>query len=287
MLLRLIPFIASLALFSVSNLAISQMIVGHRGASWDAPENTLAAFHLAWEQEADGVEGDFYLTRDSKIVCFHDRTTKRTTGVDLRVEDATLAELRKLDAGRWKDPKWENERIPTFAEVLQAIRDGGTFVIEIKSDRRLVPHLKAELDRLDHSHIDLLIIGFDEHVIADCKRLLPDVKAHWLTGFKQNKTTKAWTPTADHISKVVKRIGADGVGMHGKTQVIDTDFIATLKQGGCDEFHVWTINSADDARYFASLGAMGITTDRPAMIRAAVESGDAVEAREAVGAAAQ
>ncbi|TWU20119.1 putative glycerophosphoryl diester phosphodiesterase 1 [Novipirellula galeiformis] len=268
---RLIPFFALLVSFSVSNLAISQMIVGHRGASYDAPENTLAAFQLAWDQNADGIEGDFYLTRDAKIVCIHDRDTKRTTGANLRVEDSTLAELRKLDAGQWKDPKWDSERIPTFAEVLQTVPEGRTFVIEIKSDRKLVPHLKTELDRLDHSKIKLLIICFDEHVIADCKRLLPEVKAHWLTGFKQNKDTQAWSPTADHISKVVKRSGADGVGMQGQTRVINADFIDSLKQNECDEFHVWTINSATDAKFFASLGAFGITTDRPAMIRDALE----------------
>ena len=52
-----------------------QEIVAHRGASFDAPENTLAAFRLAWEQGSDGVEGDFYLTRDHQIVCIHDRST--------------------------------------------------------------------------------------------------------------------------------------------------------------------------------------------------------------------
>jgi glycerophosphoryl diester phosphodiesterase len=58
----------------------SQMIVAHRGASYDAPENTLAAFKLAWQQQSDGIEGDFYLTADRQIVCIHDADTKRTAG---------------------------------------------------------------------------------------------------------------------------------------------------------------------------------------------------------------
>ena len=60
----------------------AQLIVAHRGASHDAPENTLSAFLLAWEQGADAVEGDFLLTRDGQIVCIHDKTTRRTSGQD-------------------------------------------------------------------------------------------------------------------------------------------------------------------------------------------------------------
>ena len=66
-------------------------LIAHRGASHDAPENTLAAFRLAWEQGADGIEGDFRLSRDGEIICLHDATTRRTAGIDLVVADATLA----------------------------------------------------------------------------------------------------------------------------------------------------------------------------------------------------
>ncbi len=55
-------------------------ITAHRGASHDAPENTLAAFRLAWERGADAIEGDFYLTADEQVVCIHDSTTERTAG---------------------------------------------------------------------------------------------------------------------------------------------------------------------------------------------------------------
>src|SRR5689334_25434220 len=77
-------------------------IVAHRGASFDAPENTVAAIELAWKQSADASEFDVYLTKDGKLVVIHDATTKRTANADVRVADSTLAELRKLDAGKWK-----------------------------------------------------------------------------------------------------------------------------------------------------------------------------------------
>src|SRR5512140_286258 len=78
------------------------LIIGHRGASRDAPENTLESFRLAWEQGADGIEADFRLTADGRIVCMHDETTGRTTGVNLNIADTALKELRRLDAGLWK-----------------------------------------------------------------------------------------------------------------------------------------------------------------------------------------
>src|ERR1043166_5558960 len=77
-------------------------IIAHRGASHDAPENTLASFRLGWDQDCDANELDMWLTRDNQIVVMHDSTTKRTTGVVTNIADLTLAELRQMDAGRWK-----------------------------------------------------------------------------------------------------------------------------------------------------------------------------------------
>ena len=148
----------------------SQEIVAHRGASFDAPENTLAAFKLAWEQGSDGVEGDFYLTRDHQIVCIHDRGTSRTTGVGKTVEDSTLAELRELEYGSWKDRKWDGEKIPTFQEVFSSVPEGGLFVIELKSKVKIVPFLASQLKALDAGKIRLLIISFDPATVAACRQ---------------------------------------------------------------------------------------------------------------------
>src|SRR5688572_19130995 len=92
--------------------------IGHRGASFDAPENTVAAIKLAWEQKADGAEFDVYLTKDGKVAVIHDATTKRTAGADLKVAGSTLTELRALDVGRWKGEKFTGEKIPTLDEML-------------------------------------------------------------------------------------------------------------------------------------------------------------------------
>lgn len=243
-----------------------QVIVAHRGASFDAPENTLAAFELAWQQGSDGVEGDFYLTRDNKIVCIHDGGTTRTTGVSKVVEDSTLAELRELEYGGWKDEKWKGEKIPTFQEVFQSVPEGGLFVIELKSKAKIVPFLASQLKTLDKGKIRLLIISFDAATVAACHQQIPEVRAHWLTSFSKSKKSKQFQPSAATIARIVKENGAAGVGMKGNRDVIDEQFVKQLKQFGCPEFHVWTIDKKDDAAYFKKLGAYGITTNKPALI---------------------
>jgi len=258
--------IVTVFVFGSHLVAQAQMITAHRGASFDAPENTVAAFELAWKQGADAIEGDFYLSADQKIVCIHDKDTLRTAGTKKLVESTSLEDLRMLEYGNWKDASFRGEPIPTLDQVLATVPEGKTFVIELKSDVRIVPFLVDELKRLPVPEASLLIISFDAPSIARCKELLPNVRAHWLTSFKLDQTEKM-TPTAKEIAAVVRETKADGVGMKGDVAVIDRPFIRELLEGGCPEFHVWTIDDADDAKYFRSVGAMGITTNRPAYIR--------------------
>src|SRR6187397_1290524 len=86
-------------------------VVAHRGASFEAPENTLAAFKRAWALGVEAVELDVRVTSDDQVVVFHDPTTRRFGGVDRRVSDQTLAELRQLDIGAYKHIKYKGERI--------------------------------------------------------------------------------------------------------------------------------------------------------------------------------
>lgn len=267
----------SLALWMNAGFARSQVIVAHRGASHDAPENTLAAFQLAWQQKSDGIEADFHLTADGKIVCIHDPDTERTAGVRREVKATTFSELRQLEYGGWKGPRWNGQVIPALDEVLQAVPDGKLLVIELKSKRQIVPILAAELRRLDTSSIRLMIISFHEDTVQACKQQVPWARVHWLTRFAQADGSREYHPTAAQIAATVNRIGADGVGLHGKRDVIDAEFIRQLQSGGCDEFHVWTIDSIDDAKYFQSLGAVGITTNRPDYVGDALRNASELE----------
>src|SRR5690242_8830167 len=112
--------LAAALLLSASSLWAGPKLdlVGHRGASHDAPENTVASFREAWRQGADAAELDVHLTKDGRLVVIHDGDAKRTTGSPLKVREATLAELRRLDAGAWKGARYAGEKLPTLAEML-------------------------------------------------------------------------------------------------------------------------------------------------------------------------
>lgn len=112
------------------------VVIAHRGASADAPENTLAAFRLAEAQGADAVEMDVRLSRDRVPVVIHDPTTLRTAGVEGRVAEMALEELKRLDVGRFFSAKFRGERIPTLAEVAETFP--GRLFVEVKDSLRSV-----------------------------------------------------------------------------------------------------------------------------------------------------
>ena len=241
------------------------LVIAHRGASEDAPENTLAAFELAWEHGADGVEGDFYLTADDQIVCIHDKDTARTAGAKLAVADSTLAELRELDVGTWKDPRWAGQRIPTLAEVLATVPEGRRIYLEVKCGPEIVGRLEPIIAASGLGAEQVVIISFSEAVIAEAGRSLPQFKRLWLTGFEEDEETGSWRPTAGEAVATLDRIGADGLSCKAH-DCVDGAFVAAIRASG-REFHVWTINGAVAARRFARLGADSITTDRPRWLR--------------------
>ena len=246
------------------------LIVAHRGASYDAPENTLAAFKLAWEQGADGIEGDFFLSQDGHLVCIHDKDTKRFTGKSLIVNDTPLAVLQKLDVGSWKDKKFASERIPTIAEVFATIPAGKKIFIELKEGAHIVAPLKRAIAKSGLKEDQMVIISFQADAIAEAKRQLPRIRAHWLHSYKKDKTTGKYNNDFERIVRTLKETKADGLGTKGLPEVVTAQFLDALRQAGMQEFSVWTINDAPTANYFRSLNAVAITTDRPGYLRKAL-----------------
>lgn len=116
------------------NLAVHPdrpLIFAHRGANTDAPENTIAAFRLARQQGADGIELDVKLTGDGQVVVLHDQTLDRTSDGHGPLRSLRLAEVKKLDAGSWFDWAFAGERIPTLAEVFDEFGDTILYDIEL------------------------------------------------------------------------------------------------------------------------------------------------------------
>jgi glycerophosphoryl diester phosphodiesterase len=242
-------------------------IVAHRGASHQAPENTVSAVRLAWEEGADATEVDVRLSSDGKIVVCHDDTTLRTGGVELVVKDTSLAEIQKLEAGAWKGIQWKGEPFPTLTEVFAAIPDGKRILVEIKCGVEIMPALRPVIEKSGLEADQILFISFNADVIAACRKQFPKMKSFWLTGFEESEEGKGdWTPRIDSILKTLKETNASGLDCNAH-DVVDAEFVEKLRSAG-HEFHVWTVDDPAVAKRFAELGVDSITTNRPAGLRA-------------------
>ncbi len=241
------------------------LIIGHRGASREAPENTLESFRLAWEQGADGIEADFRLTADGQIVCMHDETSWRTTGVDLRIADSSLKELRRLDAGLWKGAGWSGAMIPTLDEVLAAIPSGSWFYIEIKSGPEIIAPLERVLRASKLTPERIRLLSFSASLISELKQRLPDWRACWLCDYRHSLMRNVWHPSREYVLDTIRRSGADGLASAHRA-ILDRGLVDSLKALG-KETHVWTVDRLTAAQRLRELGVDSIMTNRPGWLR--------------------
>lgn len=178
------------------------MIVAHRGASGQAPENTMAAFELAITQGAQMIELDVQRTRDDRLVVFHDSTLRRTSNGRGRIARKDYAELRTLDAGSWFSGAFAGERIPLLDDVLAKMRGRVYLNIEVKSTavRDGTAELLIRTIHRNHAAGSVLISSFHHGVVKQIKLAAPDLA-----------TAVILHPTkpAQNIAAVVRRARAD------------------------------------------------------------------------------
>jgi len=241
------------------------LIIGHRGASHDAPENTLAAFRLAFEQGADGIEADFRLTRDHRIVCMHDRTSARTAGVRIPVEDASLEELGRLDVGTWKGERWSGERIPTLDDVLAALPDGKMIFIELKSGAPIVPYLRQALAGSAVSRERIRLLTFDAGLAGNLAAMIPDVRTCLNVEYRRSFPGGTPSPSPAEVLRMLVRCGAAGLSSQA-SHPVDVSFAEALRKSG-KELHVWTVDSPEEAWRYRDLGVDGLMTNRPGFLK--------------------
>jgi glycerophosphoryl diester phosphodiesterase len=243
-------------------------IIAHRGASHDASENTLAAFNLAWRQGADGIEGDFRLTADSRIVCIHDETVRGKDGRILTIAESTLTQLREFSTASGRRP---DEGIPTLSEVLAIVSENKRIFIEIKCGPEIITPLKKTLTAADLHPDQTVVLSFNREVIAETKRQLPRLKALWLAVCGKNGKAKSRRPLSQQeILSTLREIKADGLSSN-VVSLRDDRFIRELRRAGL-EMHVWTVDDLVIARYFQALGVDSLTTNRPGWLRRQLHS---------------
>ena len=245
------------------------LIIAHRGASREAPENTLAAFDLAWQQGADGIEADFRLTRDGRIVCLHDATTGRTAGINMNVAKTSCADLKQLDVGRWKGARWLGERIPTLEEMLNRLPSGKSLFIELKSGPEIIKPLRRILDAGVVPAGQLRLLAFDPGLIASLKERLPGIRVCLNVDYRWNLRILDWSPSREEILATLELCGADGLSSRD-ISLLDEQFIAGLHQNH-KEVHVWTVDSAGTAEQYQNIGIDSIMTNRPGLLRSKLQ----------------
>ena len=265
-------FILFLYLTFIANGFSKPLIIAHRGASGEAPENTMDAFKLAWELGADGIEGDFHLTRDGHIVAIHDKDTNKVTKGrnKLNVKKSSLKELQVLDVGSWKNEKYSKARIPTLEDVIDSLPEGKKFFIEIKCGTEIMKPLINVIDlkvkERPNLKTNICFISFDKDVIKSCRTQWPDIEANYLESYKKIKGISKWAPNENEVFRLLKLSLASGIGTQANKEVLNPKFIKRLRLNQLS-FHCWTINDVETARHFRDLGVDSITTDFPKRIR--------------------
>jgi glycerophosphoryl diester phosphodiesterase len=239
-------------------------VIAHRGASAAAPENTVAAFLEAARQGADAVELDVRRTRDGVLVVAHDATWARTTDAaevlpdraPWRVEDLTLAEVRRLDAGSWAGPAFAGQRVPTLAETLEVLRPTGLHaLVELKApDRHTVPLVVRDLVATRLVPGRVTVQSFDAGAVRTLRQELPSVRVGVLFRRVSRSRVREVAGWADLVN-------VHHAWLHrGLVEEADAHGLAC---------YAWTVNQPGAVRRLLGLGVDGLVTDRPAEIRRA------------------
>ncbi len=235
------------------------LFVAHRGASYLAPENTLASIELAWELGAGAAECDIRLTSDERIILFHDKRTHKLTGEWYNVADTPWEVLKELEINPGEEnlPQYTGETIPLLEDALATVPNDRTLVIEIKSGREILPPLYEVISEHWTSG-SIAFIAFDLETILATKQLFPEVPCYFLASFRSAVNSKNETLTEGPL---------DGVNL--RYRVIRQELVDRFHEAG-KEVWCWTVNDPEDAREMIEMGVGAITTDRPGWLKEAV-----------------
>ena len=254
------------------------LVIAHRGASAAAPENTLAAFHLARLEGADGVEFDVRLARDGVPVCIHDATLRRTGRRDDLVSELTAAELGDREVGDWFNlkfpsaarPEYAGECVPTLESTLDALRDWARAVyLEMKFERGedFAPLATRVVEAVRARGMEgrVVVESFTLEAVGEVGRIAPEVRRAAL--FK--RTAGRPVPSARRIVATAVEVGAGELGL-GRSLVRPALLDAARRAGL--KSHVWTADTAAWAGRARALGLRAVVTNRPAFMRAALDA---------------
>ncbi|GIQ67740.1 glycerophosphodiester phosphodiesterase [Xylanibacillus composti] len=237
------------------------LVFAHRGASADAPENTMAAFRMAVEQGADGLELDIHMSRDGHLVVIHDDTLQRTTRLRGLVVQRTAAELARADASK-RFPAYKGEPVPMLEEVLELARDAGLKInIELKSGKTPYPCMEEEAVKQVRRYgleAQAIFSSFEHERLVKLKALAPDIETAVLFNRRMAE------PSAYACS-----LGAGS--LHPYYRLVTPEMVASAHQLGL-AVRPYTVDGPRTARRLARMGVDAIITNVPAIMRGILTS---------------
>ena len=230
------------------------LIISHRGASKNAPENTMAAYNLAWELNSDGIELDIRETADKKIVCSHDDDLFRVSNKKLKISNLKHSQLKKIDVGSWKDKKYIQEEIPLLKDVLSNIPTNKKVFIERKYHRqrpkKLIKIIESNI-KFSQCHF----LCFSPEIIKKLNAKAPSIKA------TLNLRPDDFDNNLNKITKIIKKSKSYGVSLQIRS-VKDVTLVKEIKSLG---FYclAWTVNHKTLIKNLIKTKVDGIITDDP------------------------
>ena len=237
-------------------------ITAHRGASVDAPENTLASFSKAIEDMADVIELDVQMTKDGYIVVMHDTSAYRTTGVLKNITELTLREVKRLDAGYWYSEQYKGEKVPTLEEVLQLAKGKIKLNIEIKTadNSDEVAKKVVKLIQKYSMQDSCVITSFDYSALQAVRSYDEEIEVGYILSVAYGKFYEIddvdfFSVNASFLTKRV----VDAIHNSGK------------------QVYAWTVNNDASIKNLTNKGVDNIITDKPVTAREVIYSRDTSE----------
>lgn len=234
------------------------ILTAHRGESHIAPENTLAAFKLAWDWGAEAVELDVHMSLDRKIMVMHDGSTSRTAGEDLIIKETNSSDLRKLDVGKWKGEQYAGEKIPFLGEALETIPPGKTLLMEIKCGVEALPIINDILNA-SGKRSQVISISFNLQVMTESKKLMPDLETVLIRSCPKDPETGERLPHSPDLIQTALDANLDGLNLqyHTMTQ----DYADMVRAAGL-KLWTWTSDDLEVIKQQIALGSERFGTNR-------------------------
>ncbi len=240
------------------------LVLAHRGASAYAPENTLAAFRLAFEMGADGIELDVTLTRDRVPVVLHDDRVDRTTNGKGAIKHMTLAEVQRLDAGAWFNEKFRGEKVPTLDQVLAEFGTRGLINIELKSifpRSDGIERAAAQVIERVRTAERVLISSFNPLALYRIMKIEP----RWPRGLLYSPNLPIY------LRRAWLRLVARPNALHPPHALINSEFVAWARRKGY-KINTWTVDDPNEMKRLIALSVDAVMTNKPDILREVVDS---------------